>query len=49
MRADFVFSANASAIVPDAPERVAPYLREIVEVSAWLSVSFRDVEVNAVR
>ena len=43
LRADFVFSANASAIVPDAPERVAPYLRVIVEVRAWLCVLFGDV------
>ncbi|VDC04688.1 unnamed protein product [Peniophora sp. CBMAI 1063] len=36
LRADFVFSANASVIVPGAPESVAPYLRDVIEHrGAW--------------
>lgn len=36
LRADFVFSANATEIVPEAPEKVAPYLRDVIEKrGAW--------------
>ncbi|KAI0035528.1 Phosphatidylinositolglycan class N-domain-containing protein [Vararia minispora EC-137] len=36
LRADFVFSANATSIVPGVPELVAPYLRNVIEErGAW--------------
>ncbi|ETW77491.1 ATP exporter [Heterobasidion irregulare TC 32-1] len=47
LRADFVFSANASAIVPDAPERVAPYLREIVETRGAYGISHTRVPTES--
>lgn len=37
LRADFLFSANASELVPEAPaEPIAPYLRDVIEDrGAW--------------
>jgi len=31
MRTDFAFASNAPQIIPGVPERVTPYLRDIVE------------------
>ncbi|THH21384.1 hypothetical protein EW146_g133 [Bondarzewia mesenterica] len=47
LRADFVFSANASAIVPEAPERVAPFLRDIVETRGAYGISHTHVPTES--
>ncbi|TFY71502.1 hypothetical protein EVG20_g1485 [Dentipellis fragilis] len=47
LRADFVFSANATAIVPEADERVAPYLRNIVETRGAYGVSHTHVPTES--
>lgn len=47
LRADFVFSANATQIVPGAPERVAPYLRDIVENRGAYGVSHTRVPTES--
>jgi len=47
LRADFAFSANASRIVRGAPERVAPYLRDIVENRGAYGVSHTHVPTES--
>ena len=47
LRADFVFSANATQIVPGTPERVAPYLRDIVEHRGAYGVSHTRVPTES--
>lgn len=47
LRADFAFSANATQIVPGAPERVAPYLRDIVENRGAYGVSHTRVPTES--
>lgn len=47
LRADFVFSANATQLVPGAPERVAPYLRDIVENRGAYGVSHTRVPTES--
>ena len=47
MRADFAFASNASQIVPGAPERVAPYLRDIVEHRGAYGVSHTHVPTES--
>lgn len=47
LRADFVLSANASQIVPGAPERVAPYLRDIVESRGAYGISHTRVPTES--
>ncbi|KAF8257678.1 alkaline phosphatase-like protein [Lactarius quietus] len=47
LRADFVFSANATDLVPGAPERVAPYLRDIVENRGAYGVSHTRVPTES--
>jgi GPI ethanolamine phosphate transferase 1 len=47
LRADFAFTANASQIVPDAPERVAPYLRDIVENRGAYGISHTHVPTES--
>ncbi|KAI0295105.1 PigN-domain-containing protein [Multifurca ochricompacta] len=47
LRSDFVFSANTSLIVPGAPERVAPYLRDIVERRGAYGVSHTHVPTES--
>lgn len=47
LRADFVFSANATQIVPDTPERVAPYLRDIVENRGVYGISHTRVPTES--
>ncbi|KAA1466912.1 PigN-domain-containing protein [Dentipellis sp. KUC8613] len=47
LRADFVFSANATAIVPEADERVAPYLRNVIETRGAYGVSHTRVPTES--
>ena len=47
LRADFAFTANASQIVPGVPERVAPYLRDIVENRGAYGVSHTHVPTES--
>ncbi|KAI9457067.1 alkaline phosphatase-like protein [Russula earlei] len=47
LRADFAFSSNASRIVPGVPERVAPYLREIIENRGAYGVSHTRVPTES--
>ena len=47
LRADFAFYANASQLVPGAPERVAPYLRNIVENRGAYGVSHTRVPTES--
>ncbi|KAI0270500.1 Phosphatidylinositolglycan class N-domain-containing protein [Gloeopeniophorella convolvens] len=47
LRADFVFSANATQIVPGVPERVAPYLRDIVERRGAYGISHTRVPTES--
>ena len=47
LRADFVFSANATQIVPGTPERVAPYLRDIVENRGAYGISHTRVPTES--
>ncbi|KAH9033937.1 alkaline phosphatase-like protein [Lactarius hengduanensis] len=47
LRADFVLSANASQIVPGAPERVAPHLRDIVESRGAYGISHTRVPTES--
>ena len=47
LRADFAFASNASQIVPGAPERVAPYLRDIVENRGVYGVSHTRVPTES--
>lgn len=47
LRADFAFSANATQLVPGAPERVAPYLRDIVENRGAYGVSHTRVPTES--
>jgi len=47
LRADFVFAANATEIIPQAPERVAPYLRTIVESRGAFGVSHTRVPTES--
>ncbi|KAI0043261.1 alkaline phosphatase-like protein [Auriscalpium vulgare] len=47
LRADFVFSANASNIVPGVPEHVAPYLRSVVEYQGAYGVSHTRVPTES--
>ena len=47
LRADFAFASNASQIVPSAPERVAPYLRDIVENRGAYGVSHTRVPTES--
>ena len=47
LRADFAFTSNASQIVPGAPERIAPYLRDIVENRGAYGVSHTRVPTES--
>ncbi len=47
LRADFAFTANASQIVQGAPERVAPYLRDIVENRGTYGISHTHVPTES--
>ncbi|KAF8496185.1 Phosphatidylinositolglycan class N-domain-containing protein [Russula emetica] len=47
LRADFAFTANASQIVPGTPERVAPYLRDIVENRGAYGISHTHVPTES--
>ena len=47
LRADFVFSSNASRILPGTPERVAPHLRDIVENRGAYGVSHTHVPTES--
>ncbi|KAI0290310.1 PigN-domain-containing protein [Russula brevipes] len=47
LRADFAFSANASRIVPGVPERVAPYLRNVIEHRGAYGVSHTHVPTES--
>jgi len=47
LRADFAFTANASRIVPGVPERVAPYLRDVIENRGAYGVSHTHVPTES--
>ncbi|KAH9985887.1 Phosphatidylinositolglycan class N-domain-containing protein [Russula compacta] len=47
LRADFAFHANASQLVPGAPELVAPYLRDIVRNRGAYGVSHTRVPTES--
>lgn len=47
LRADFAFASNASQIVPGAPERVAPYLRDVIENRGAYGVSHTRVPTES--
>ncbi|KAI0061303.1 PigN-domain-containing protein [Artomyces pyxidatus] len=47
LRADFLFSSNASDIVPGVPERVAPHLRGVVETRGAFGVSHTRVPTES--
>ena len=47
LRADFVFSANATQLVPGAPERVVPHLRDIIENKGAYGVSHTRVPTES--
>ena len=47
LRADFVFAANATEIVQGAPERVAPYLRDVIETRGAFGISHTRVPTES--